>query len=83
VRAQDPVTPEDALVLARWFGMGDAAPPEELAAALEQLRKGVERLYAIHVGEFEFAFLQPDARARPDHHAGGAPAAETQGPRRS
>jgi hypothetical protein len=64
MRAQDPVTPEGAAVLARWFGMGDAAPPEELAAALEQLRQGVERLYSIDVEDFEFAFLQPDARAR-------------------
>lgn len=57
------ITPETALTLARWLGLGDAIGSEELAELFEGVRLTAERLYAIDVEPFEFDFLKPNPDA--------------------
>jgi hypothetical protein len=57
------MSPEVAAMLARWPGLAELLPVEELTAILDGVRDGLDRLYAIDVERFEFDFLVPDTRA--------------------
>jgi hypothetical protein len=54
--APAPITPEVALILARWAGLSTAS---DLTAVFQAFRDRVERLYAIDVEGLEFDFLRP------------------------
>jgi hypothetical protein len=62
--SQEPISPEVAVTLARWAGLGELARAEHLAEIFENVRQVTERLYAVDVEDFEADFIQPDARAR-------------------
>ena len=53
--ASAPITPEVALILARWAGL---SAPSDPAAVFQAFHDRVQRLYAIDVETVEFDFLR-------------------------